>query len=248
MTNPRKNLLLAQLPSDEWERLIPLLELVSLPQDKQLYRAGEIPRYVYFPTTSIISIRMDLSDGYSAETAIVGNGGMLGIALLGHSHIFHHAHVRTSGFAYRLPVNVLRQEFERGRALMQILLTASRNLIFQMSQNSLCRSHHSVEQQLVRWILITAEKSSSDTITVTHHDISKTLGVRREGISLATKKLISSGLISGDRGKITVTDREGLLKICCECYTSSLDRRTGYAQPPMRRYMPNEPTSWAADR
>ncbi len=229
MTNPKENSLIAQLPGEDLGRLIPFLELVSLPQDKQLYHAGDIAQYVYFPTTSIISIRMDLSDGYSAETAIVGNGGMLGIALLGHPHIFHHAFVRTPGFAYKLPVSVLRQEFERARALMQILLTASRNLIFQMSQNSLCRSHHTVEQQLVRWILITAEKSNSSSITVTHHEISKTLGVRREGISLATKKLIFSGLISGDRGKITVNNREGLLEICCECYTSAKNQRMGYS-------------------
>jgi len=217
--NPQQNNLLAALPSAEFKRLEPDLELVQMKLGEVLYESGCELRYVYFPTTSIVSMLYVLEDGSSAEIAIVGNEGILGIALfMGGETTPNRAVVQSGGWGYRLKASAMRMEFKRGGPMMRLLLRYTQALITQMTQTAVCNRHHSIEQQLCRWLLLSLDRLSSDSITMTQDLIANMLGVRREGVSEAAGKLQKAGYISYYRGHITVLNRPALEKHVCECY------------------------------
>lgn len=222
--DPRQNRLLAALPADEYEHLSPYLELVHLPAGEILYDSGAQLQHVYFPATVIVSLMYDMENGVSVEIAGIGNEGMLGVALImGGSTMPNRAMVLCAGSAYRLKSRLLMSEFNRagGRrtgALQHVLLRYTQARIIQMSQNAACNRHHSMEQQVCRWLLSCLDRSPSNTLTMTHELISSALGVRREGITEAAGKLQQAGFIHYRRGHITVLDRAGLEERACECY------------------------------
>ncbi len=216
---PSQNHLLAALLNAEFDRLSPHLELVPMRLGEVLYESGEKMQYVYFPTTSIISLHYLLEGGGSSEIAGVGNEGLLGIALfMGGNTTPSRAVVQTGGYAYRLKAQILMDEFNRGGAMLHLLLRYTQALITQMSQTAVCNRHHSVEQQLCRWLLLTLDRMPTNELTITQELIANTLGVRREGITEAAGKLQQAGYISYRRGHITVLDRTGLESKVCECY------------------------------
>ena len=216
---PRDNDLLRELPAAEWERIAPQLELVPMPLGHVLYESGAQLRHVYFPTTSIVSLLYVMEDGSSAEIAVVGHEGMVGVALfMGGETTPSRAVVQSAGHAYRLPGSVLKEEFTRAAGLQNLLLRYTQALLTQMAQTAVCNRHHSVDQQLCRWLLLSLDRLPSNKLTMTHELIANMLGVRREGVTEAAGKLQGAGLIRYSRGRITVLDRPGLEERCCECY------------------------------
>lgn len=216
---PRQNHLLAALPSAEFKRLEGDLELVPLSLGEVLYESGCKLSYVYFPTTSIVSMLYVLEDGAMAEVAIVGNEGMLGIFLfMGGETTPSRAVVQSAGWGYRLKAERLNAEFKRAGPLMRLLLRYTQALISQITQTAVCNRHHSIDQQLCRWVLLSMDRLSSDTLLMTQDLIANMLGVRREGVAEAAGKLQRAGLIRYSRGRITVLDRVGLELRACECY------------------------------
>jgi len=219
LPDPRQNHILASLPPAARERLFPHLKLVTLPLASVLYEAGDAQRYIYFPVDSIVSLLYVLKDGASAEIAVVGNDGAIGVALfMGGETTTNRAIVQSAGSAYRLTRARLKQEFERHGEMLHILLRYTQALITQMAQTAVCNRHHSVDQQLCRWLLLSLDRLASDTLTMTQELIANMLGVRREGVTEAAGKLQNLGIIQYSRGKITVLDRPGLESLCCECY------------------------------
>jgi CRP-like cAMP-binding protein len=219
MQDPNQNHLLAALLDAEFERLSPHLQPVHLLLGDVLCESGGKLDYVYFPTTAIISIHYLLENGGSAEVAGVGNEGMLGVALfMGGGSTPSRAVVQTSGFGYRLPVRILMEEFNRNGPVMRLLLRYTQALFTHMSQTAVCNRHHSVEQQLCRWLLLTLDRLGNGELTMTQELISNMLGVRREGVTEAAGRLQGHGYISYRRGHITVIDRTGLEQQVCECY------------------------------
>ncbi len=216
---PTQNHLLAALPAAEFDRLSPHLELVPMPLGEVLYESGGRLQHVYFPTTSIVSLLYVLEDGASAEIAVVGNEGILGISLfMGGETTPSRAVVQSAGFGYRLPAQLLKQEFNRAGPVLRLLLRYTQALITQMTQTAVCNRHHSVEQQLCRWLLLSLDRLSSDSLTMTQELIANMLGVRREGVTEAAGKLQRAGLIRYSRGRIEVLDRPRLEQAVCECY------------------------------
>jgi CRP-like cAMP-binding protein len=217
--NPRQSHLLAVLPESESKRLLPQMELVSLPLGKTLYDSGEQLSHVYFPTTSIVSLLYELENGSSAEIAVVGNEGIVGIALfMGGDTTPNRAVVQSAGHAYRLPGRLLKEEFNRAGALQQLLLRYTLARLTQMAQTAVCNRHHSVDQQLCRWLLLSLDRLPTMELVMTQELIANMLGVRREGVTEAAGKLQKAGLIQYGRGRIAVLDRPGLEKRVCECY------------------------------
>ena len=217
--DPNQNHLLAALLDAEFERLSPHLEPVPLLLGDVLCEPGGKLDYVYFPTTAILSLLYLLENGGSSEIAGVGNEGMLGIALfMGGGTTPSRAVVQTGGFAYRLPVRILVEEFKRAGPVMALLLRYTQALLTQMSQTAVCNRHHTVEQQLCRWLLLTLDRLGRNELTMTQELISNMLGVRREGVTEAAGKLQGYGYIAYRRGHITVLDRAGLEQSVCECY------------------------------
>ncbi|OOG58695.1 Crp/Fnr family transcriptional regulator [Polaromonas sp. C04] len=217
--SPNQNHLLAALPTEEFDSLAAHLELVPLPLGAMLYEPGRQLQYAYFPTTSIVSLHYVLASGASAETAGVGNEGMVGISLfMGGDTTPSSAVVCIAGHAYRLERRKLLQEFNRGGSLQRLLLRYTQALIAQMCQTAACNRHHSVEQQLCRWLLAVLDRVPSHELVVTQELIANMLGVRREGITEAAGKLQRAGLIRYRRGHIAVLDRIGLERRACECY------------------------------
>lgn len=217
--SPLQNHLLAALPVAEFKRLEKDLELVHMPLGEVLYESGCKLHYVYFPTTSIVSMLYVLEDGSSAEIAIVGNEGLLGIALfMGGETTPSRAVVQSAGWGYRLKAHLMQTEFKRSGPVMHLLLRYTQALITQMTQTAVCNRHHSIEQQLCRWLLLSLDRLSSDSLTMTQDLIANMLGVRREGVTEAAGKLQRAGYIRYSRGHITVLDRPGLEKRVCECY------------------------------
>jgi CRP-like cAMP-binding protein len=217
--SPRQNHLLAALPDPESERLYPHLELVPLPLGEVLYESGDQLQHVYFPTGSIVSLLYVMADGASAEIAVVGNEGIIGIALfMGGETMPNRAVVQSAGHAYRLKGQVLKEEFNRAGELQHLLLRYTQALLTQMSQTAVCNRHHSVDQQLCRWLLLSLDRLPSNELTMTQELIANMLGVRREGVTEAAGKLQSAGLIHYSRGRITVIDRPRLERRACECY------------------------------
>ena len=216
---PQQNHLLAALSPAERERLYPHLQLVPMPLGKVLYESGDLLRHVYFPTDSIISLLYVMEDGASAEISVVGNEGLIGIALfMGGETTPSRAIVQSAGSAYRLLSQNLKEEFHRSGSLQLLLLRYTQALITQMAQTAVCNRHHSVDQQLCRWLLLSLDRLSSNRLIMTQELIANMLGVRREGVTEAAGKLQELGVIRYARGRITVLDRPRLEQLCCECY------------------------------
>ena len=214
-----QNHLLAALPADDYMRLEPHLEHVELELGEVLYEPGGRMRYVYFPTTAIVSLLYVMNDGASAEIAIVGNDGILGISLfMGGESTPSRAVVQSAGLGYRMNAALLKEEFSRFGVVMHLLLRYTQALITQMAQTAVCNRHHTIDQQLCRWLLLSLDRLSSNDLTMTQELIANMLGVRREGVTDAAGKLQAAGLIRYRRGTITVLDRAGLEARSCECY------------------------------
>ena len=231
--SPKENHLLAALPAADYERLLPALELVLMPLGWAVYESGGHQGYVYFPTNSIVSLLYVMENGASAEMAVTGNEGRVGIALfMGGETTPSRAVVQSAGHAYRLKAAILRSEFEHGGALQHLLLRYTQALITQMAQTAVCNRHHSVEQQLCRWLLLSMDRLPGNELRMTQELIANMLGVRREGVTEAAGKLQDAGLIHYSRGHITVLDRPKLETQVCECYAvvkREVDRLLPYA-------------------
>src|SRR5688500_15216048 len=218
-TGPQANRLLAALPDASLQALLPYLEEVRLPLGMVVYESGGEQRYVYFPTSSIVSLLYVLADGSSAEIAVTGNEGLVGISLfMGGETTPSRAVVQSAGHGYRLKGQVLRKEFESGGAFQHLLLRYTQALITQMTQTAVCNRHHSVDQQLCRWLLLSLDRLPGNELVMTQELIANMLGVRREGVTEAAGKLQDEGLIQYSRGRITVIDRRRLEARVCECY------------------------------
>ena len=216
---PQQNHLLAALPAEVQERLFPHLELVSLPLGKVMYESGDTLRHVYFPTDSIVSLLYVMEDGASAEISVVGNEGLIGVALfMGGESTPSRAIVQSAGSAYRLLGQRLKDEFNRHGEMQLLLLRYTQSLLTQMAQTAVCNRHHSIDQQLCRWLLLSLDRLPSNRLDMTQELIANMLGVRREGVTEAASKLQRQGVITYQRGHITVQDRPRLEKMCCECY------------------------------
>jgi len=216
---PSQNHLLAALPKVELGRLLPHLELVPMPLGEVLYESGVELRHVYFPTTAIVSLLYVMLDGASAEIAVVGNEGVIGVALfMGGETMPNRAVVQSAGHAYRLKGQLLKQEFNRSGDLQHLLLRYTQALLTQMAQTAVCNRHHSLDQQLCRWLLLSLDRLSSNELIMTQELIANMLGVRRESVTEAAGNLQRAGLIRYQRGHITVLDRAGLEARACECY------------------------------
>jgi CRP-like cAMP-binding protein len=217
--SPDQNHLLAALPPEEFARLAPLLEPVVLRLGDFLYGPDEQLRHAYFPTSAIVSLHYVTESGASAETAGVGNEGVVGIALfMGGNTTSSSAVVQTAGLGYRLEARVLKEEFDRGGFVQKLLLRYTQALMTQMSQTAACNRHHSIEQQLCRWLLLTLDRAPTSEMIITQELVANMLGVRREGITEAAGKLQDAGYIRYRRGHLTVLKREGLETRACECY------------------------------
>jgi len=218
-SNPLQNKLLAALPHAEYQRLASELELTKLALGAQLYGAGDTLEHVYFPTDSIVSLLTVLANGASAEIAVAGNDGLVGISLfMGGMSTPSRAVVQSAGTAYRLNADALDREFTLGGAVQLLFLRYTQALITQMTQTAVCNRHHTVDQQLCRWLLLSLDRLPSSKLKMTQQLIGNMLGVRREGVNEAAGHLQNAGLINYSRGTITVKDRHGLEARVCECY------------------------------
>jgi len=217
--SPKQNHLLDALPAEDYARLLPDLELVAMPLGWAIYESGSHMDHLYFPTTSIVSLLYVTENGASAEIAITGNEGLIGISLfMGGESTPSRAVVQSGGDGYRLKEGILKREFALGGHLQHLALRYTQALITQMSQTAVCNRHHSVDQQLCRWLLLSLDRLQGNELRMTQELISNMLGVRREGVTEAAGKLQAAGLIHYSRGKITVLDRPGLEQRVCECY------------------------------
>jgi CRP-like cAMP-binding protein len=214
-----ENRLLAALPSDEYERLVPSLQKVSFSLGEVIYEFGGRLNYVYFPTTSIVSLLYTMENGASAEMGLTGNDGLVGIALfMGGGTMPNRAVVQSAGDAIRMQAKVLQDEFARGGQFQRLLLRYTQALITQISQTAVCNRLHSVEQQLCRWLLLSHDRVKADELIMTQELIADMLGVRREGVTVAAGRLQDEGAISYVRGHIKILDRQKLEETVCECY------------------------------
>ena len=214
-----KNHLLGALPHAESQRWLPLLESVDLPLGQVLYESGIALSHVYFPTTAIVSLLYVMENGASAEIAVVGNEGIVGISLfMGGESTPSRAVVQSAGKGLRLNAQMMKQEFDRAGPVLHLLLRYTQALITQMAQTAVCNRHHSLDQQLCRWLLLSLDRLEGNQLVMTQELIANMLGVRREGVTAGALKLQHAGLIQYARGHITVLDRAGLEKRSCECY------------------------------
>tara|TARA_R110000868_G_scaffold102573_3_gene282524 strand:+ start:2683 stop:3414 length:732 start_codon:yes stop_codon:yes gene_type:complete len=217
--SPQQNHLLATLPREIVERLLPHLELVDMPLGMVLYESGDTLRHVYFPTDSIVSLLYVMESGASAEISVVGNDGVIGVALfMGGESTTSRAIVQSAGSAYRVLGKRFKEEFNRHGEMLHLMLRYSQALITQMAQTAVCNRHHSIDQQLCRWLLLSLDRLSGSQLAMTQELIANMLGVRREGVTEAAGKLHRLGVIDYSRGLITVRDREQLESLSCECY------------------------------
>jgi len=216
---PRNNFLLAALPDAEWQRWRHFLERVEMPLGQVLYEAGATLTHVYFPTTSIVSLLYVMENGASAEIAVVGNEGLVGVSLfMGGESTPSRAVVQSGGHGLRLKAQLMKDEFDRAGPVLHLLLRYTQALITQMAQTAVCNRHHTLDQQLCRWLLLSLDRVRANELAMTQELIANMLGVRREGVTEAALKLQQAGLISYARGRITVLDRAGLEQRTCECY------------------------------
>ncbi len=218
-TTPECNNLLAALPTDVQARLFPHLDLISMPLGKVLYESGDVMRYVYFPVDCIVSLLYVMKDGASGEISVIGKEGIVGISLfMGGESTPSRALVQSAGSAYRLAGPRIKDEFDRHGELLVLMLRYTQSLITQMAQTAVCNRHHSIDQQLCRWLLLSLDRLPCNQLTMTQELIANMLGVRREGVTDSAGKLQKQGVISYNRGRITVLDRPLLEQLCCECY------------------------------
>jgi CRP-like cAMP-binding protein len=228
-----QNRLLAALPIAVRERLLPHLRLVDLPLGKVLYESGDTLRHVYFPTDAIVSLLYVMESGASAEISVVGNEGLIGIAVfMGGESTPSRAIVQSAGSAYSLTSQRLRDEFNGNSEMRMLMLRYTQALITQMAQTAVCNRHHSIDQQLCRWLLLSLDRLSGNDLIMTQELIANMLGVRREGVTEAAGKLQIHGVIEYQRGHITVLDRARLEELSCECYSvvkKESDRLQAYA-------------------
>lgn len=229
---PKQNHLLAALPAKDYARLLPNLDLIPMPLEWAVYESGGQLDYLYFPTTSIVSLLYVTQSGASAEIAITGNEGLVGISLfMGGESTPSRAVVQSAGFGYRLKAKILKKEFSRGGNLQQLALRYTQALITQMAQTAVCNRHHALDQQLCRWLLLRLDRLPGNELMTTHDLIAHMLGVRRVGVTEAAGKLQADGLIQYHRGHIKVLDRARLEKRVCECYAvvkKEIDRLLPY--------------------
>ena len=217
--SPNKNRLLAAFAGEERRRCLPLLEPVELPLGHILYESGNTLSHVYFPTTAIVSLLYVLENGASAEIAVVGNEGLVGVSLfMGGGSTPSRAVVQSAGQGYRLKAKDMKDEFSRGGPVMHLVLRYTQALITQMSQTAVCNRHHTLDQQLCRWLLLSLDRLEGSELVMTQELIANMLGVRREGVTEGATKLQNAGLITHSRGLVTVLDRVGLEHRTCECY------------------------------
>ena len=217
--DPRQNHLLAALPAADCTRLLPHLELIAMPLGHSLYESGTQMRHVYFPTNAIVSLLYVMADGASAEIAVVGNEGVVGVSLfMGGETTPSRAVVQSAGHAYRMTGELLKGEFYRAGPMQYLLLRYTQALLTQMAQTTVCNRHHSLDQQFCRWLLLSSDRLLSDELIMTQELIAGMLGVGREGITETACKIQEAGLIAYHRGHITVLDRAGLEARACECY------------------------------
>ena len=232
---PQQNHLLAALPADDYTRLAPDLEFIPMPLGWALYESGDQLGYLYFPTTSIVSLLYVMESGASAEIAITGNEGLVGISLfMGGESTPSRAVVQSAGNGYRLRASILKREFALGGNLQHLALRYTQALITQMAQTAVCNRHHALDQQLCRWLLLSLDRLHGDELLMTQELIANMLGVRREGVTEAAGKLQDEGLIRYSRGHIKVLDRAKLEKRVCECYAvvkKEFDRLLPYKIP-----------------
>jgi CRP-like cAMP-binding protein len=218
-TNPRQNHLLGAIPEHEWERFAPHLVAVDLGLGDVIYESGSAQPYVYFPTDSIVSLLYVMEDGASAEIAIVGNEGLVGISLLmGGATTPSRAVVQSAGHGFRMKANFVHDEFALAGPVQQLFLRYAQALLTQMAQTAVCNRHHNVDQQLCRWLLMSLDRLPSNELAMTQELIANMLGVRREGVTEAAGKLQHANVIHYSRGRITVLDRPRLEQLACECY------------------------------
>jgi CRP-like cAMP-binding protein len=233
LDSPKQNQILAALPNLDYERIRPYLEPVPMPLGWAVYESGTSLSHLYFPATSIVSLLYVMVNGASAEIAITGNEGMVGISLfMGGESTPSRAVVQSAGSGYRLPASVLKREFALGGHLHCLALRFTQSLITQMAQTAVCNRHHSLEQQLCRWLLLSLDRLTGDELVMTQLLIANMLGVRREGVAQAASKLQADGLIQYSRGRIKVIDRQGLERRSCECYAvvkTEFDRLLPYS-------------------
>jgi CRP-like cAMP-binding protein len=216
---PRQNHLLAELPEAEFARWLPQLEPAKLALGQVLYESGGKMSHVYFPTTAIVSLLYVMENGASAEIAVCGNEGIVGISLfMGGGSTPSRAVVQSAGEGYRMSAQAMKEEFNRAGPVMHLLLRYTQALITQMAQTAVCNRHHSLDQQLCRWLLLSLDRLPGNDLVMTQELIANMLGVRREGVTEGALKLQKAGLIQYARGRITVLDRKGLEKRTCECY------------------------------
>jgi CRP-like cAMP-binding protein len=234
--DPRKNHLLSALPDAEWQRWLPQLEAVDLPLGQALYESGSTLSHVYFPTTAIVSLLYVLEDGASAEIAVVGNEGVVGISLfMGGESTPSRAVVQSAGQGFRLTAQAIRDEASRAGPVLHVLLRYTQALITQMAQTAVCNRHHSLDQQLCRWLLLSLDRLNGTELVMTQELIANMLGVRREGVTEAAGNLQKVGLIRYTRGHITVLNRPGLEQRACECY--------GVVKREYDRLLPDKPAT-----
>ncbi len=218
-TESKKNHLLAALPATQLSAWLPHLEAVSMPLGQVLYEPGGTLTHVYFPTTAIVSLLYVMENGASAEIAVVGNDGIIGISLfMGGESTPSRAVVQSAGDGYRLKAQFMKEEFDKSGPVLHLLLRYTQALITQMAQTAVCNRHHSLDQQLCRWLLLSLDRLQNDELLMTQELIANMLGVRREGVTEGALKLQEAGLIRYARGRISVLDRPGLEKRTCECY------------------------------
>ena len=215
----RDNYLLAALPEIDLQRWLPNLEPIHMPLGTVLYESGAALSHVYFPTTAIISLLYVMENGASAEIAVAGNEAIVGISLfMGGESTPSRAVVQSAGHAFRMPAGILKEEFSRSGAVLHLLLRYTQALITQMAQTAVCNRHHTLHQQLCRWLLLSLDRLQGDELVMTQELIANMLGVRREGVTEGALKLQQAGIIRYARGHVTVIDRAALEKCTCECY------------------------------
>jgi len=217
--SPRQNHLLAALPAEDYARLLPDLELIPMPLGWAVYEAGVPMEYVYFPTSCIMSLLYVMENGDSAEIAIIGNDGLVGVSVfMGGDSVSSRAVVQNAGDCYRIKAALLKKEFDRGGSLQQLALRFTQTLIVQMVQTGACNRHHTLKQQLCRWLLLSLDRLRGNEVLMTQKLMANMLGVHRPGVTEATDKLQKAGLISYGNGRVTVLDRQKLEHRACECY------------------------------
>mgnify|MGYP000376691831 CR=1 FL=1 len=218
MISPASNLMIGQLTPDLYEKLRPSFQLVCLEAEQLIFRPHEVIQYVFFPVSAIIAMQIDISDGSSADIVLIGKEGMVGSGVMGGNQNFSRARVRFAGFAYNLPLSIFQSELAQDSAFLRIWMAATRQMILQIAMPTVCSSKHSNEQQIIRWIMNTLDKTQGNTLQITHQEIADILGIRRESVTLAAGKLSQEGLIEVTRGHLRVLNRPVLQARAGDCY------------------------------